>query len=266
MVAVADRTIEPWTDAAAVTALGGAGSRVDADTVAWLIKFVSHKMWDATGRRFGVIESSARPVRTCVPKKAVGEGYLAGVPMSSIARIDMNHDAGCGCLVPALELRGPIQSVTSWSLDGVAMPLANLHISPDRRWLWLLDGTTWPCSQDLSVDPATVRTDPERHAWKIDHVYGRPIPSDGAAVAALLVDHYASMLPGPCSLPTGLVKLQRQGVTMDFAKDATGENVGLDIVDEWLRHADRRRRRGGRARLARLTPVHQKLSWRYPDA
>lgn len=264
-ITAAPETVEAWTTVAAVQALGGRAASADGTTLAWLIPFVSRRLWQATGRRYGVVEKTLRPVRTHVSRTESARMMRQGVPVNSIPRVDLGHDASCTCQLSALRLPGPIGEVSSLLVNGAEVGTGGMAIAPDRRWLWLVDGSWFPCSQDLTADPATEVEDPEIDAWQVTYKYGRTIPADGRAVAAHLVEHFLGLLPsGSCSMPAGLQKLQRQGVSMDFDKDTSNGKTGVEIVDEWIQ-LDQFDRSRPHASIRNLTAPSKKLTWRYVE-
>lgn len=269
VVVAAEAFVQPWTTVEAVVDGGQRAATVDEETIEWVVTLASRFMWNATGRRFGVTTSARRPVRTHVTRAQMKAAFGMGVPIGSVPRTDLAHDAGCACELPLLLLPGPITQVDQVMVNGTALAIDGLvAISPDRRGLAKVDGSTWPCSQALDREAGEIVVDPEVDAWSVTYTHGRAIPTDGMAVATLLADHYLGLLPGPCSQAVGLVRLQRKGVTMDYEKDEASS--GVELVDEWLKqHTYDRTVRGKamrrRARLERLTHPSDQLSWRYVD-
>lgn len=182
-------------------------------------------LWAATGRRFGVCESTAlvRPRRTCrcAPSVDNTHPYLVNGEWHNYSCSDPCRDDCCVLYLP----HTPVQTVVSVEVDGVALiPPAYFY---DERSIRLTAGcwpVTWAC------EPARVEV-----TW----THGvAPPPGAGAAVGELACEFVAAWQNETCRLPSRMVGLTRQGVAMDFADPGVyldSNLFGLPVVDAFVR-------------------------------
>jgi hypothetical protein len=180
-------------------------------------RFAIYVLWAATGRRFGLCAETVRPCETpnpvlyrtypvgangvepytlsTAPGGGVVLGYLGGAPCA-------------GCSAPEIPLPPPAVSVTSVTVDGVALDPAAYRLDQDK--LVRMDGEGWP-TQNLALpigDPGT---------WSVTYVRGVPVPAvlnDAAGRYACEVAK--SNAGGNCQLPSRIASISRQGVDVQF--------------------------------------------------
>ena len=202
----------------------------------YALRFATYVLWAATGRRFGLCESTVRPCQAADPLlyRTYGVGPYGGgefLTTSTSAGIVLTYlgGAGCaGCRVLDLPLPGPVDSVTEVRLDGVVF--ADWRLDVDR--LVRTDGQAWP-GQDLTLpagDPGT---------WDVTYVRGVPVPAllnDAAGRYACEVAK--SAIDGTCQLPSRIASISRQGVDVQFVSSEDYLEKGLTgyaEVDQLIR-------------------------------
>jgi hypothetical protein len=123
-------------------------------------------------------------------------------------------------------------------IDGAVVDPSGYRLD-GKRWLVRLadaDGTIrfWPGCQRLDLD------DTEPGTWSVTYVYGAAPPASAVSAAAQLACELWKACPGntgECQIPTGTVRLTRQGVTVERVTLATflsSGQTGLVLVDAFL--------------------------------
>jgi len=140
----------------------------------------------------------------------------------------------CGCsALPEVDLGlYPVVSVTQVRIDGAVLDPAAYRIDDWSR-LVRVDGSGWPCCQDLTGDPAS---DPD--TFDVTFVHGVDPPAEAVHAAAVLAcELVLSCQPetaGKCRLPNGVQTLVRQGVTEELIVNDSLElfRAGLTGIPE----------------------------------
>lgn len=194
-------------------------------------------LWALSGRRYGVCDSTVRPVRRGdseawrrweswldLPYGGSFAVTFCGCPVGACA---------CGPVGQELSLPGPIHAVTRVVIDGQELP-AEAYAVYDRRWLVRLDGETWPAGQDLT------KADDQPGAWTVTYQRGVPLPAGGKVAAGAYACELAKALVADttCRLPRRVASVVRQGVQQTFVDPAQlvrDGMTGLPDVDQWLR-------------------------------
>jgi hypothetical protein len=198
-------------------------------------RWATYIMWAATGRQFNACEITVYPCGRDTAgdmwwSNAGGWWWDNGVYVPYIWQGQW-YNAWCGCgsgpgcysCKPkcAAYLPGPVAEVVSVEVDGAIIDPA-LYRVWDQKWLtriWPDDDTEnecWPMCQDYNA---------ESPGFKVVYVRGTAIPQvvlDGAAVLAC--EYAKACLGAECLLPSRVVNVARQGVT-----------VTLQSIDEILR-------------------------------
>lgn len=139
----------------------------------------------------------------------------------------------CGCPgIPRIDLaRLDVQSVeTVWVAGAVLDPSA--YRLDHSRYLSRIDGSPWPCCQDLRADLTEVNT------YGAQITYGTLPDAAGLhAAKAYTTEIYKACIGAGCRLPRRAVNIVRDGVSIDFLDPmeflADGR-TGLYEVDVWL--------------------------------
>lgn len=228
-----------WTDGEDVAACCSATAGSDSslfDTVALEASVILN---DLTGRRYpGICSRTVRPCATRSPCsfQVLSRGHVvgwAGGAWSGDVR-------PCGCApLSRVKLAGyPVQAISGVLIDGVAVD-PSLYRLDGHRWLTRLanpDGTpgTWPSCQRLDL------ADTEPGTFSVEYLFGAEPSLVAVAAATELACELWKACPGnvgECSLPSGTVRVIRQGVTIERKKVATfiaGAPTGLVHVDAFL--------------------------------
>lgn len=228
-----------WT----VTGCKGAGAETWAaypddirETAAELaIGFV----WAATGRRYGLCETTVYP---CNPRPSeplyqeypvTALGYGASGTVGGIVQGPFNGLAagccggGCSCAGACeVQLPGPVHSILQVLVDGAEVPFPEMRVK-DGNVLVRLGGECWPTCQTLGVEIPT---------FQATYLLGRE-PTEPVQIASdLLACEYAkSLAGGNCALPARLQSLTRQGVEVTVAEvdNEPGQlRTGIKLVDD----------------------------------
>lgn len=149
----------------------------------------------------------------------------------------------CGCSpLDKIKLSGyPVREITEVKIDGVVVDPATYRLD-GHRWLVRvrdpLDPNTqlfWPHCQMLDLP------DTEPGTFSVTYTFGAEPPLIGIAAAGQLgCELYrACSGAGECSLPTGTVRVTRQGITISrtsFQRDTKSGiwATGLNLVDAFL--------------------------------
>lgn len=203
----------------------------------YAVSVASLVLWAATGRQFGGCPTTVRP---CWARQAPlyqtwpvgfdGEGYwgLRGA-VGSVVLVGggCGCSAACVCAPSQVALPGPVQSVTSVTVDGVTLDPSEYLVQ--GNYLVRASGSEWPNSQNLALPLGQAGT------WGVTYVLGAPVP------AALLnaASEYACELAkaktgGSCQLPNRVQSVTRQGVDIQYVdtNDYLSKGLtGLAYVD-----------------------------------
>lgn len=127
----------------------------------------------------------------------------------------------------------PVTGINEIKIDGDILAPASYRID-DHRWLVRLDGESWPCCQDMSLDVT------EDDTWQVDFDYGLAPPAAGVRAAATLAcELYKACDPelvGQCQLPARVQQVARQGITVSMMNSLLFQQgvIGLWDVDLFL--------------------------------
>lgn len=119
----------------------------------------------------------------------------------------------CSCS-PLSELRLPhdhVNEVTEVKVDGVVLASSEYRLDPPNLLVSL--GDPWPCCSDLTLP------DTEPGTWSVTYSHGLNPPALGVTAAAdLACEFYMACDPsafeGECRLPSNVITIARQGVTV----------------------------------------------------
>lgn len=133
----------------------------------------------------------------------------------------------CGPAMDSLLLAAPVGRVDEVWVKGETLDPSAYRLEGDR--LVRLDGGRWPGCQDFTQDANGL------DAFSVTYLNAYPVDEVGAYAAGLLADEYLSACSGKdCSLPSGVVQIVRQGVTMTMAEDLFSQGLtGNAVVDSF---------------------------------
>lgn len=202
-------------------------------------------LWNWTGQRFGLCPVLIRPCRaTCDPAGSTywGRGPYpngTGAPWEpvliagrwfNLACGVCGSECSCGAETPALVLPGPVDSITTVTIDGEVIDPATYVL--DGNLLRRLDGG-WPVCQDQTLaltEPGT---------WAVEYQRGTPVPEGGRVAAGVLAMEFAKAACNDttCALPKRVQSITRQGVTvaiLDAFDDIDKGHTGIWVIDAWI--------------------------------
>jgi hypothetical protein len=246
---------QPWIDCGDIRA--SCETTGDDALLDGIAAMASQIMFEVSGRQYGgVCEKTVRPCETLGntcwglnpwfgwtgwPWAWTWDGVTWG----------WYDSVGCHCTCQALSrvmLSGyPVNKILEVKIDGVVQAPTTYRLDESTfltRMRDPLDPTVplfWPACQILDLD------DTEAGTWSVTYEYGQVVPLAGKAAATALA---CELLPGAdCKLPSGAVRIVRQGITVDrltplaemLRKGATGI-VAIDTFIAAYNPAGNRRR------------------------
>lgn len=211
-------------------------------------------LFELSGRQFpGVCERTVRPCRVAC------SSWLQGVDFGAAWEVGgyWGYSGGrlCGCqAVSRVKLSGyPVREITEVLIDGEVVDPATYRLD-NWRWLTRLgyqDGGVfrarrWPTCQNLALN------DDQPGTFSVSYLYGADPPPLGVQAAAALASEIYNACGGSsdCALPSGVVEIVRQGITVrrvHSAAEALWKGAsGITLVDQFLASVNPtgKRRRG----------------------
>lgn len=198
-------------------------------------------LWNWTGRRFGLCDTTVRPV--CIDR--TGTTWRGPTPSTFWLYECCPHlppDDRCACQdVYDVGLPPPVYDVVSVQVDGDVVDPAAYEVRNGRR-LVRVDGDVWPADNDPQV------TDGQPGSWSVTYRRGVPVPSGGQVAAATLACELAKAYQQApdCRLPQRVQTITREGVTvglLDPFDGLTDGRTGIWTVDSWVSSIMHPRRR-----------------------
>lgn len=206
----------------------------------------SDLLWRWSGFRYGGICSDT--VRPCAQfthmdsapswDQPVGWGGWNTVPSWGSCSCQANVHRSCGCrMLSEIELgRLPVRAITEVRQDGAVLAPSAYRLD-DYGWLVRIDGSRWPCCQDMTADDHSAT-----NTFGVDFLWGQnPPPSGVDAVVDLALESTKGKTGDDCQIPEHVASSIRQGETMvflpptDYGKDALGHiRAGIRSVDRFL--------------------------------
>lgn len=201
---------------------------LDADLVDVWADMAAGFLWRATGRQYGVCETTYRP---CARDYCSGVTTPARLGGEWVNLVCGQHAGPCTCGTANELVLGNVEAVTGLKFDGHPHDVDDVLVY-DRRYLVHSSGS-WPLAQNLRL------TDDSPGTWSITVEHGYPIPAGGEIVAGILACELTKSCVGSdtCRLPKRVETVTRQGVTMGFQDSFTGLDelrTGLWEVDAWI--------------------------------
>lgn len=193
-----------------------------------------------TAYRVGGCPVVVRPCRAgCAPRTwreypVTGAGSTPWFPVN-LGGTWLNIGCGCGgdgcscSRVSEVRLHGPVGAVAEVKVDGEILSPSAYRADPGGR-LVRVDGVEWPLCQDMNAP------DTEPGTWSVSYTAGAPVDGLGAWVAGILAGEYVRACKGGnCRLPSSVVQIVRDGVTMTLGTGAfPGNLTGITEVDSWV--------------------------------
>lgn len=188
---------------------------LDAEVVAAAATNASGYLWALSGRRVGRLTTIEEGFRTPCSDRC-------GMPYKDASGNWRNGGRG-GHSCCRLELfRQPVVSIEAVRVFGVALDPSEFVVEGNS--VLRLDAC-FPCCDDCD-EPCV----------EVDYSSGTPLPK--APMDELICEMLAGATGGVCKLPSRLVSLTRQGVTMDLgdpSEFAEAGLTGMPITDAFIR-------------------------------
>lgn len=239
----------PWIDGDDVAACCSVETSSGAifDTVA---QSASDLLFALSGRLYaGTCERTVRPCRTTCACgwQILSRGFV--VPPQYWWWNNWtwwNGLESCGCTsLSRVKLAGyPVQTVDEVKIDGVIVDPTTYRLDENRYLTRVRDPLepdvvlSWPGCQNLDLD------DTQQGTFSVSYTYGAEPPQLGMdAAAQLACELYKACdeaLSGDCLLPSGVTRIQRQGITIErlaftsWAFQNQKWQTGLSLVDAFL--------------------------------
>lgn len=207
----------------------------------YAVMAASEILWEATGRQFGNCPVNIRPCRKdCAaewPQDVMWSNGILGQSMwgwpypALVSGVWLNLACGvcageCSCTTTSdVVLAEPIESITSITVDGVPLVSGADYVMYDAQRLVRV-GAEWPRCQDWT------KTEGEG-TWIIRASFGAEVPTLGQMAVGALAEEIAKACQGlPCNLTPSVVRVVRQGVTME--RIAPKEVLNNNLTGLWL--------------------------------
>ena len=202
---------EPW-EPLWCTALPTGSAAVSG----YALQAATEALYHATAQRFGLCTVTLRPCRReCATGWPDWAGSRWPQPLHlATGWINVTCGActtGCSCsTVEETVLPAPVYDVTEVKVDGLVLATSAYRLD-NHRFLVRVDGHMWPLCQDLNA------ADTQSGTWSVTARYGEPVPVLGRqAIGELAAELVRACLGEDCRLPSNVVSLARQGVTISY--------------------------------------------------
>lgn len=190
----------------------------------------------------GECEVTIRPCSSRASYSWQQHDYLsfAGNNVTTWGSCSCRDSDSCSC-PPLSEIRLPHDNVTEVSevkVDGAVLASSLYRLDPPNLLVSLDE--PWGCCQDMSL------ADTEEDTWSITYTHGLAPPTLGVTAAAILAcEFYMACDPeafeGQCRLPSNVVTIARQGVTISklvgelfVARPGQQVRFGIPEIDLFL--------------------------------
>lgn len=142
----------------------------------------------------------------------------------------VRKDCSCTVLSEA-RLIGPVGGIASVTVNGAVLSPTAYRVD-NGNMLVRLDGGTWPVCQDMIA----ALDDTDAVTFSVSYYMGYAPDELAAYIAGNLAVEYAKACTGKkCALPSTVVGITRQGVSMDIAAGAFPNGAtGIRVVDDWI--------------------------------
>jgi hypothetical protein len=232
---------KPWIGAADVPITpipeDANGAPIDLTPYAWA---ASEMLYELSGRQFtGACLRTVRPCQGscgCWGGQVLSRGHIVqGWDGSGWGcECGSSYCRSCGSLSQVLLPGYPVWQIEEVLIDGAVVAPSSYRIDR-RRWLTGTNGTQWPACQSLDLASSEVGT------FEVTYFSGQDPPVLGTLAAMELSKQiYQGFTGGACELPGGVVRITRQGLTIDklaalsWAFGKGGWRTGLSLVDAFL--------------------------------
>lgn len=225
------RSTGPCTDWAGTQDVAACYADVEDDAcLTSAVRMASEVLYELSGHQFsGWCQSTLRPCQ---------DGGWCGFRTQILSRGHVVWNAGwymdgaeaCSCgFLPRITLPGVAQSIVSVTINGQVLSPSAYRLDPDNT-LIRIDGGAWPACQSM------IAADDADGAFTVVYTHGYEPPEIGRrAVVELAHEFWLACNSQPCSLPTGVVEVRRQGITVKRNADLwTSGATGLTAVDTFL--------------------------------
>lgn len=228
-------SVQPWASLSELQAQNpavAAATGAEIGLAEWFLQVASNLAYAASMRQFpGLIESVVRPQhRSSRMSSFWPDWYPIGQSSGSWGGF------GCSCNaepqrqdgyvnLSEVWLADTLQAVIEVRVNGAVVPVTAYAIH-DRAFLVRTDGDGWPCSQDMTQDPAIAN-----NTFQVTFLHGKMPPPEGRqAVIDMAGQFYAASVGGDCVLPDELQSLAREGANFTFS-----DPLGVDIYKTGIR-------------------------------
>lgn len=197
-------------------------------------------LWAATGRQYGPCPVTVRPCGRERCDESVGNWYW--YQGTWIPFVFNGQWFNCGCFDTCqcgphhrVYLPGPVNSVTSVTVDGNLIDPATYRVDNARYLVRTGDGNTWPSHQNFDLDSGP-------DTFFVSYTRGTPVPAYLLAAAGTYACEWAKMCQGAaCQIPSRVATITRQGTTFDMVDvDQLLERglTGIQSVDQLITAAN----------------------------
>jgi hypothetical protein len=217
--------------------LGDAWDALDPEVQDRAVGLASATLRRLTGYRVGGCPVTVRPCRqSCTDTLAMpsywsvmGRGFMPFITAGGAWINSCGCTTDCACEVLCeVNLPGPVGGVQSVKVDGAEVTDYSLY---GNKIVWNGTGDCpWPVCQNLTL------ADDQPGTFSVTYLNSYPVDTLGAYACGVLAYEFAQACAGnKCRLPTNIVSMTRQGVTMEIASGSfPGGFTGIREVDAYV--------------------------------
>lgn len=201
------------------------------------VRMASEVLYELSGRQFpGYCQSIIRPCQNMgcwgrgpgpLGQQFLDRGHVVWDGWGW--RGGQDEPCACGSWLQKIILPGTAQEVIEVLIGGVLLSSSSYRLDPDNT-LIRTDGGAWPICQDMAAAGTAPGT------FQITYSHGYDPPEVGRRAAAQLAHEFWLACSGmACQLPSGVVQIIRQGITITRAAALFKDGAtGLAMVDAFL--------------------------------
>jgi hypothetical protein len=200
----------------------------------WAVSAASEVLYEMSGRQFpGWCQSVIRPCSnySCwggpLGQQFLDRGHIVWDGWGW--RGENEDPCSCGQWLQKVMLPGVAQSVVEVLINGSPLASSAYRLDPDNALL-RTDGGAWPICQNMAAPGTAPGT------FQVTYGHGYSPPEVGRRAAAQLAHEFFLACSGQaCQLPSGVVRVVRQGITIERAANLFKDGAtGLAMVDAFL--------------------------------
>ncbi len=239
-----------WITVDQLTSCPGVPETASEGQIEQAIATASDLLWRWSGYKYGGLCFDS--VRPCAQNSYLEQTYRWDQSSSwgwdrrlwgtCLCQASTHRGCGCNYLSQITLGRSPIRGIVQVRIDGAVIAPSKYRVD-DNEWLVRIDGSSWPCCQDLTIsDAVPAGGGSALNTFGVDFIWGQEPPASGVEAAIDLATETVKACVGAnCALPEEFAQIVRQGETRiniqptDFGRDSQGNiREGIRSVDRFL--------------------------------